>query len=95
MGVKFEPSTGRKTPTVQTTKQGPWEADMNHSFYSADRMTQLKIVVVAIVAAIGVAGFSISAHVTKDLTQTARASGPAIKATKTIAITSSEQPVIR
>jgi hypothetical protein len=29
---------------------------MNHSFYSADRMTHLKIVVVALVAAIGVAG---------------------------------------
>ncbi len=68
---------------------------MNHSFYSADRMTHLKIVVVALVAAIGVAGLSISAHLTSDLTQTARASGPAVKATKTIAITSSEQQVIR
>jgi hypothetical protein len=68
---------------------------MNHSFYSADRMTHLKIVVVALVAAIGVAGLGISAHVTNDLTQTARVNGPAVKATKTIAITSSEQQVIR
>ncbi|KQW21004.1 hypothetical protein ASC80_12695 [Afipia sp. Root123D2] len=69
---------------------------MNHSFYSADRMTHLKIVVVALVAAIGVAGFSISAHLTNDgFTQTARASGPVIKATKTVVITSSEQQVIR
>ena len=34
---------------------------MNHSIYSADRMTHLKIVVVALVAGILVAGFSISA----------------------------------
>jgi len=50
---------------------------MNHSIYSADRMTHLKIVVVALVACIVVAGFSISARTTsdEDLTQTrARAS---------------------
>ena len=35
---------------------------MNHSIYSADRMTHLKIVVVALVAGILVAGFSISAR---------------------------------
>ena len=46
---------------------------MNHSIYSADRMTHLKIVVVALVAGIVVAGFSISARNTSDegLTQTA------------------------
>ena len=47
---------------------------MNHSIYSADRTTHLKIVVVALVAGIVVAGFSISARNTSDegLTQTAR-----------------------
>ena len=35
---------------------------MNHSIYSADRTTHLKIVVVALVAGILIAGFSISAH---------------------------------
>ena len=35
---------------------------MNHSIYSADRTTHLKIVVVALVAGIVVAGFSISAR---------------------------------
>ena len=37
---------------------------MNHSIYSADRSTHLKIVVVALVAGIVVAGFSISARST-------------------------------
>ena len=35
---------------------------MNHSIYSADRTTHLKIVVVALVAGIAVAGFGISAR---------------------------------
>ena len=45
---------------------------MNHSIYSADRTTHLKIVVVALVAGIAVAGFSISARNGSDegLTQT-------------------------
>ena len=34
---------------------------MNHSIYSADRSTHLKIVVVALVAGIAVAGFGITA----------------------------------
>ena len=47
---------------------------MNHSIYSADRSTHLKIVVVALIAGIAVAGFSISARTTSDegYTQTAR-----------------------
>ena len=36
---------------------------MNHSIYSADRTTHLKIVVVALVAGIAVAGFGISARI--------------------------------
>ena len=39
---------------------------MNHSIYSADRMTHLKIVVVALVAGIAVAGFGISAVTMED-----------------------------
>lgn len=70
---------------------------MNHSFYSADRMTHLKIVVVALVAAIGVAGVGISARLSADdgLTQTARVSGPVVQATKSVVMTSSDQAVIR
>jgi hypothetical protein len=60
-------------------------------------MTHLKIVVVALIAAIGVAGFGISARLSSDdgLTQTARMSGPAIKASKAVVITSSDQSMIR
>lgn len=70
---------------------------MNHSFYSADRMTHLKIVVVALVAAIGIAGFGISARLASDndLTQTARISTPVVKASKAVVITSSDQSMIR
>ena len=44
---------------------------MNHSIHSADRATHLKIVVVALVAGIAVAGFGISARSNSDYTQTA------------------------
>jgi hypothetical protein len=66
---------------------------MNHSIYSADRSTHLKIVVVALIAGIAVAGFSISARTTSDegYTQTARV----IKAGKPVAITSSSNSLVR
>jgi hypothetical protein len=59
---------------------------MNHSIYSADRMTHLKIVVVALVAGIVVAGVGISAHATSDdgYAQTAHV----IKAGKAVTVTS-------
>jgi hypothetical protein len=66
---------------------------MNHSIYSADRTTHLKIVVVALVAGIAVAGFGISARNTSDdgYTQTARV----IKAGKAVTVTSSDTSVVR
>ena len=65
---------------------------MNHSIYSADRTTHLKIVVVAFVAGIAVAGFGISARTSSDeYTQTARV----LKAGKPVAITSSNTMVVR
>ena len=66
---------------------------MNHSIYSADRTTHLKIVVVALVAGILVAGFGIStrATTTDDNVQTARV----MKAGKPVAITSSGASVVR
>ena len=66
---------------------------MNHSIYSADRMTHLKIVVVALVAGIVVAGFGVSARLSSDegYTQTARI----IKAGKPVTITSSNSTMVR
>ena len=59
-------------------------------------MTHMKIVVVALVAAIGVAGFGISARLSDNgLTQTARVSGPAVKANKAVVMTSSDLSTIR
>lgn len=66
---------------------------MNHSIYSADRTTHLKIVVVALAAGIAVAGFAISTRMSADdgYTQTARV----IKAGKPVAVTSSGAMVVR
>jgi hypothetical protein len=64
---------------------------MNHSLHSADRSTHLKIVVVALVAGIAVAGFGISARTNSDYSQTAHVA----KAGKPIAVTSSDAAVVR
>jgi len=66
---------------------------MNHSIYSADRSTHLKIVVVALVAGVAVAGLGISARTGSDdgYTQTARV----IKAGKPMTITSSNTTTVR
>jgi hypothetical protein len=66
---------------------------MNHSIYSADRSTHLKIVVVALVAGIVVAGLGISARSNSDdgYTQTARV----LKAGKPVAITSTNASLVR
>ena len=64
---------------------------MNHSIHSADRSTHLKIVVLALVAGIVVAGLGISARTNADYSQTAHV----IKAGKPIAVTSSDAMVVR
>jgi hypothetical protein len=64
---------------------------MNHSIHSADRATHLKIVVVALVAGIAVAGFGISARSNSDYAQTAHV----VKAGKAIAVTSSDAALVR
>ena len=64
---------------------------MNHSLHSADRATHLKIVILALVAGIAVAGFGISARTNSDYSQTAHV----IKAGKALAVTSSDTSVIR
>jgi L-asparaginase/Glu-tRNA(Gln) amidotransferase subunit D len=64
---------------------------MNHSIHSADRSTHLKIVVIALVAGIVVAGLGVSARTNADYTQTAHV----IKAGKPVAVTSSDTTAIR
>jgi hypothetical protein len=65
---------------------------MNHSIHSADRATHLKIVIMALVAGILVAGVSIAARTgTSDDMQTARV----IKAGKPTMVTSSDTMLIR
>lgn len=66
---------------------------MNHSIYSADRTTHLKIVVVALVAGILVAGFGIFARHSNSegFTQTARVT----KVGKPVVMTSTVNPVVR
>jgi hypothetical protein len=64
---------------------------MNHSIHSADRATHLKIVVVALVAGITVAGLAISARTSSDYSQSAHV----IKAGKASAVTSSNTTLVR
>jgi hypothetical protein len=66
---------------------------MNHSIYSADRTTHLKIVVVALVAGIIVAGVGLSARLGYDggTTQTAKV----VKAGKPVVLTSSDTSAVR
>lgn len=65
----------------------------NHSIYSADRSTHLKIVVMALVAGIGLASFAIATRST-DTTTTAQAVR-VIKADKPVVMTNSGASVIR
>ena len=66
---------------------------MNHSIYSADRSTHLRIVVVALVAGIAVAGFGIAARTGSGagVAQTATV----IKAGKPVVVTNSGASVVR
>jgi hypothetical protein len=64
---------------------------MNHSIHSADRATHLKIVVVALMAGIAVAGVGIAARSNVDYSQTARV----VKAGKPVVITSSDSSTVR
>jgi hypothetical protein len=64
---------------------------MNHSIYSADRSTHLKIVVIALVIGIGGVGLGLSSRVDIGSTQTAGV----VKAGKPVLTTSSGSMVVR
>jgi L-asparaginase/Glu-tRNA(Gln) amidotransferase subunit D len=66
---------------------------MNHSIYSADRATHLKIVAVALIAGIVVAGLGIAGRSNADdgYAQTARI----IKAGKPVVVTSTDASLVR
>ena len=71
---------------------------MNHSIYSADRATHLKIVVVALLACTMVAGIGIAARVsgaTSAGLQRLEARIPVIKAGGPIAMTDSDTRMVR
>jgi hypothetical protein len=66
---------------------------MNHSIYSADRTTHLKIVVIALVAGIVGVGLGLSSRSDSDVGSTQTAG--VIKAGKPIVTTSSDAQIIR
>jgi hypothetical protein len=66
---------------------------MNHSIYSADRSTHLKIVVVALVAGIVVAGLGITARTSSD--DGYAQSAHVIKAGKPVTVTSTNASMVR
>jgi hypothetical protein len=72
-------------------EEGVKRTSMNLSIYSADRTTHLKVVIVALIAGILVAGFGISMRNSSDegLTQTARV----MKAGKPVMVTTSNKSV--
>ena len=79
-------------PTILPAGTAERGATKNHSFYSADRSTHLKIVVAALVAAIAVSGLALSSR-TPD--QGFQQSARVIKAGKPVTITSSGTSAIR
>jgi hypothetical protein len=79
--------------TASAGETGQQGLSMNHSIYSADRTTHLKIVVIALVAGIVGVGLGLSTRSNSDggSTQTAGV----VKAGKPVVITSSDALVVR
>jgi hypothetical protein len=70
---------------------------MNHSLLSADRNTHVKIVAVALVAAIGLVAVGITAHLAGTGMANARidANGLVVRAAKPVVYTRSDNSAIR
>ena len=66
---------------------------MNHSIYTADRATHLKIVVVALLAATALCGLSIFLHSTSNVAHAM--SSALVKAGKPVAMSSSTTILFR
>jgi hypothetical protein len=66
---------------------------MNHSIYSADRTTHLKIVVMALVVGIAGVGLALSSRSSSDAGSTQTAG--VVKAGKRVVTTSSDALIIR
>lgn len=64
---------------------------MNHSIHSADRATHRKILMVALMAAVLIAGFGLVARSGSDYAQTARV----VKAGKPVTMTDSNMMAVR
>jgi uncharacterized membrane protein len=68
---------------------------MNHSFYSADRSTHLKIVAVALIAGVSILGYGIAVRSKGDGSAYAQQNIQVIKAGKPLLVGNSEAPTIR
>jgi hypothetical protein len=66
---------------------------MNHSIYSADRGTHLKVVVVALCAAVAVAGLGLASRTTSSDGEAHAAR--IVKAGKPVLVTDSAKTVVR
>jgi hypothetical protein len=89
--TNLKPRAGTFLSNGEPDKRGG-RLSMNHSIYSADRMTHLKIVTVALVAGFVVAMFGVSARIDSgDGTRTARV----IKAGKPVMLSGSDVSTIR
>jgi hypothetical protein len=66
---------------------------MNHSIYGADKATHLKIIAVALVVGVVMAGFGLSSHTNSD--SVAPQTAGVAKAGKPVAISSSNTSLTR
>jgi hypothetical protein len=69
---------------------------LNHSLLSADRRTHLKIVVVALIAALVVVSIGITAQLTRfETIAGVKSNGPVLKAGKPASYTGRDAPLVR
>jgi hypothetical protein len=89
--TRFEPQNGSER--LNWRERGTYPMN-NSSLYTADRTTHLKVVALALIASIVVLVVMIAARTSLD-TGLIEASGPAVKASRPIAVTHGDTTVIR